>query len=88
MDIDHEISLLVACLKRIGTQGDDGNIHVPFGAIFKDEVSAPRKSIPDFFAHPRHFFARVAARAHTSHSFELTTSRDQTQMHGVRERER
>ncbi|EGD74580.1 hypothetical protein PTSG_05945 [Salpingoeca rosetta] len=38
MDIDHEVGLLVKCMKRIGKEGDDGKIQVTFGEIFRDEV--------------------------------------------------
>jgi hypothetical protein len=38
MNIDHEISLLVTCIKRIGEAGDDGKTQVTFGKVFKDEV--------------------------------------------------
>lgn len=39
MDIDHEISLLVTCLKRICTRdADDGKLKTTFGNIFTDEV--------------------------------------------------
>eukprot|EP00055_Hartaetosiga_balthica_P014668 m.81917 g.81917 ORF g.81917 m.81917 type:complete len:85 (-) comp8660_c0_seq1:198-452(-) len=37
-DVDHEISLLVACLKRICKPGDDGKLQVTFGEIFSDEI--------------------------------------------------
>eukprot|EP01147_Barroeca_monosierra_P007138 gene7138-9642_t len=37
MDIDHEVQLLVQCLKRIGSPGDDGKIQTTFGKIFSDE---------------------------------------------------
>ncbi|EDQ92351.1 uncharacterized protein MONBRDRAFT_13505 [Monosiga brevicollis MX1] len=38
MDIDHEISLLVACLKRIAEPGPDGKLQTTFGKIFTDEI--------------------------------------------------
>lgn len=38
MDIDHEVSLLVDCLKRIGEAQPDGSYKTTFGKIFKDEV--------------------------------------------------
>ena len=41
MNIDHEISQLVDCIKRIGEPGDDGKTQVTFGKVFKDEVRPP-----------------------------------------------
>ena len=38
MDIDHEISLLVACLKRIGVQQENGSVKTNFIQVFKDEI--------------------------------------------------
>ncbi len=38
MNVDHEISLLVECLRRIGEKQADGSIKTTFGTIFKDEV--------------------------------------------------
>merc|ERR1711934_116493 len=38
MNIDHEISQLVDCIKRIGEPGDDGKTQVTFGKVFKDEI--------------------------------------------------
>eukprot|EP00042_Codosiga_hollandica_P012202 m.27370 g.27370 ORF g.27370 m.27370 type:complete len:83 (-) comp39734_c0_seq1:9-257(-) len=38
MDVDHEVGLLVQCIKRIGTQQGDGSTTTTFGTIFLDEV--------------------------------------------------
>ena len=38
MDVDHEIHLLVACLKRISKPNEAGKLAVTFGEIFRDEV--------------------------------------------------
>lgn len=38
MNVDHEISLLVACLKRIADPQPDGSATTTFIKIFKDEV--------------------------------------------------
>eukprot|EP00045_Choanoeca_perplexa_P014007 m.162499 g.162499 ORF g.162499 m.162499 type:complete len:83 (-) comp16534_c0_seq1:1374-1622(-) len=38
MDIDHEISLLVAGMKRLCEPNDEGVLVTKFGAIFKDEI--------------------------------------------------
>eukprot|EP00054_Salpingoeca_dolichothecata_P032059 m.265497 g.265497 ORF g.265497 m.265497 type:complete len:83 (-) comp29079_c0_seq1:114-362(-) len=38
MNVDHEIELLVKCLKRIGKAQDDGTVVTTFGEIFKDEI--------------------------------------------------
>eukprot|EP00039_Didymoeca_costata_P018248 m.332750 g.332750 ORF g.332750 m.332750 type:complete len:84 (+) comp16999_c0_seq1:50-301(+) len=37
-DVDHEIELLVTCLKRICKDQEDGTKAVTFGEIFKDEI--------------------------------------------------
>ena len=38
MNIDHEISLLVAGMKRLCEPNEEGKLVTKFGAIFKDEV--------------------------------------------------
>mmetsp|Transcript_11300 Transcript_11300/g.18927 ORF Transcript_11300/g.18927 Transcript_11300/m.18927 type:complete len:83 (-) Transcript_11300:33-281(-) len=40
MDIDHEISILVAGMKRLGEPNAEGNTVVKFGVIFKDDEMA------------------------------------------------
>jgi hypothetical protein len=36
--VEHDIGLLVAGLKRIGSVGSSGKIETTFGAVFKDEA--------------------------------------------------
>lgn len=38
MNVDHEVKLLIECIKRIGKAQADGSVQTTFGEIFKDEV--------------------------------------------------
>lgn len=38
MNVDHEVDLLVQCIKRIGKPQADGSVTTTFGEIFKDEA--------------------------------------------------
>ena len=40
MNVDHEVSLLVEELKRLGTPNSEGKISVTFGVLFKDDKCA------------------------------------------------
>lgn len=35
--VDHEISLLVQEIKRLGSPNKDGKVSVPYGVLFKDD---------------------------------------------------
>lgn len=40
MNVDHEVSLLVEEIHRLGTRGDDGKLSVKFGVLFNDDKCA------------------------------------------------
>nr|DBA26712.1 TPA: hypothetical protein GDO54_010936 [Pyxicephalus adspersus] len=40
MNVDHEISLLVEQIHRLGTRDNDGKIKVKFGVLFNDDQCA------------------------------------------------
>ncbi|XP_078262022.1 costars family protein ABRACL [Rhinoraja longicauda] len=40
MNVDHEISLLIEEIRRLGSSGPDGKIKVTFGVLFNDERCA------------------------------------------------
>ena len=40
MNVDHEVSLLVEELKRLGTPNSEGQISVKFGVLFQDDKCA------------------------------------------------
>ncbi|PWS22515.1 hypothetical protein DKP78_17985, partial [Enterococcus faecium] len=40
MNVEHEVSLLVEEIQRLGTENADGKISVKFGVLFNDEKCA------------------------------------------------
>ncbi|XP_041950984.1 costars family protein ABRACL [Alosa pseudoharengus] len=40
MNVDHEVSLLVEEIRRLGTENADGKISVTFGVLFNDDKCA------------------------------------------------
>ncbi|KAM9005976.1 costars family protein ABRACL [Sminthopsis crassicaudata] len=40
MNVEHEISLLVEEMQRLGTRGADGKLSVKFGVLFQDDRCA------------------------------------------------
>eukprot|EP00118_Oscarella_pearsei_P024964 m.307215 g.307215 ORF g.307215 m.307215 type:complete len:82 (+) comp42028_c0_seq1:207-452(+) len=40
MDVNHEVSLLVQEIKRLGAPGQDGKTTVKFGVLFRDDKCA------------------------------------------------
>ncbi|XP_071493119.1 costars family protein ABRACL-like [Diadema antillarum] len=40
MDVEHEVSLLIEEIKRLGQPGPDGKITVKFGVLFADDRCA------------------------------------------------